>query len=184
MVQRCNVTVFNLVTLGAQHQGVFGFPRCPANNSQLCEYVRELLDYGAYFSAVQSRICQSNYWHDPLDEAMYLQACKFLPDINNAHQQKNQEYKVRLSALRNFVMVMFENDQMVQPRESSWFGFYKAGQDKEVLPLSATQLYQEDWLGLKLLDSTSRLHFISTPGDHLQFSDQWFLTSIVKPFLS
>ena len=30
---------------------------------------------------------------------------------------------------------------MVVPRESEWFGFFKSGQDKEVLPLEKTDLY-------------------------------------------
>ena len=32
--------------------GVFGLPHCPGENSTLCEYVRKLLDYGAYIRLV------------------------------------------------------------------------------------------------------------------------------------
>jgi palmitoyl-protein thioesterase len=35
------------------------------------------------------------------------------------------------------------NDTVVQPRESEWFGFYAPGQDKTVLPLEQTPLYQQ-----------------------------------------
>jgi palmitoyl-protein thioesterase len=175
--------VLNLVTLGAQHQGVFGFPRCPANGSELCESVRELLDYGAYIETIQDHITQSNYWHDSLDENLYLSKCKFLPDINNAKSTKNSAYKQRLLTLRNFVMVMFLNDQMVQPRESSLFQFYYPGQDKLVQPLIQSPLYVNDWLGLRTLDTSGRLHLLTTPGDHLHFTDSWFVNTIV-PFLA
>ena len=29
-------------------KGVFGFPHCPGNNQTICEYVRRLLNFGAY----------------------------------------------------------------------------------------------------------------------------------------
>ena len=54
LVQRCDkVKVHNLVSVGGQHQGVFGFPRCPGNDSTICETVRRLLNIGAYVSFVQ-----------------------------------------------------------------------------------------------------------------------------------
>lgn len=40
-------------------------------------------------------------------------------------------------------MVKFENDSMVQPVDSEWFGFYKPGQSKEIIPLQETDLYKE-----------------------------------------
>lgn len=181
-MERCNVTVFNLVTLGAQHEGVYGFPRCPANHSSLCEYVREALDYGAYIDVVQAHITQSNYWHDSLDEPLYLAKCRFLPDINNAGPAKNELYRQRVLQLRNFVAVMFEQDQMVQPRESSWFQFYVAGQDKVIQPLAQSPQFEGDWIGLRTLNETGRLHLLKTPGDHLHFTDAWFVSTIV-PFL-
>lgn len=54
IVQRCKtVKIFNLISVGGQHQGVFGFPHCPGNNSELCEIVRKMLNLGAYFKPVQ-----------------------------------------------------------------------------------------------------------------------------------
>ena len=54
---------------------------------------------------------------------------------------KNETYKVNLNQLENLVLVMFSNDTMVVPRESSHFGFYAAGQDKIVVPLQQTEIY-------------------------------------------
>lgn len=41
------------------------------------------------------------------------------------------------------MLVMFEKDTMVQPRESEWFGFYKPGQSVELQTLQDSDLYIE-----------------------------------------
>jgi len=182
-VERCNdPPVHNLISVGGQHQGVYGFPQCPAVNVTICEWIRDLLDLGAYLSFVQNTLVQAQYWQDPLDEAAYLADNIFLPDINNAGSNKNQQYKDNMLSLANFVMVKFTEDTMVQPRESEWFGFYAPGQDTQVLTLQQTPLYQEDWLGLKKLDQTGRLKFLSVAGNHLQFTEKWFIANIVPYF--
>ena len=62
--------------------GVYGFPRCPGEHSTLCDYMRKLLNYGAYTDFVQKHLVQAQYWHDPLDEAEYRAKSLFLADIN------------------------------------------------------------------------------------------------------
>lgn len=183
--QRCNnPPVHNLITIGGQHQGVYGLPHCPGVDYSLCEYIRELLDYGAYLSYIQTTLVQAQYWQDPLDQAAYISENIFLPDINNALPVKNNTYKANLASLNAFVMVKFTQDSMVQPRESEWFEFYAPGQDTEIVPLRNSTLYQEDWLGLAKLDTAGRLHFLEVDGDHLQFTVPWFLESIVQPYLA
>ena len=49
LVQRCpNVTMFNLISVGGQHQGVYGFPRCLGENETVCNIVRDMLNLGVY----------------------------------------------------------------------------------------------------------------------------------------
>ena len=60
-----------------------------------------------------------------------------------------------------------------------WFGFYAPNQDKTVIPLQQSTLYTEDWLGLKQMDNNGQLVFMTSPGDHLQFTDEWFKENIV-----
>ena len=183
-VQRCNdPPVHNLITFGGQHQGVFGLPRCEALNHTLCEWMREALDLGAYEKLVQDHVVQAEYWQDPNKYQEYLAKNIFLPDINNNKEVKNSLYKSRLQSLNKFVMVKFTEDSMVQPRESEWFGFYAPGQDKVVLSLQQTELYQQDWLGLKAMDEQGQLVFLAVDGDHLRFSDQWFSNEIIQVYL-
>ncbi|XP_045159476.2 palmitoyl-protein thioesterase 1-like isoform X2 [Mercenaria mercenaria] len=182
VAQRCPTPpMLNLISVGGQHQGVFGLPHCPVN-STICEYVRKLLDEGAYLSEIQDRLVQAEYWHDPLNEDEYRTKSVFLADINQ-EQSVNQTYRNNLMKLKNMVLVKFLQDTMVEPRESEWFGYYVPGQDKKLYTLFDSPLYTQDKLGLKSLNATGRLHFLTSNTDHLQFTEQWFIDNILDKFL-
>uniref|UniRef100_A0A336MSF6 Palmitoyl-protein thioesterase 1 n=1 Tax=Culicoides sonorensis TaxID=179676 RepID=A0A336MSF6_CULSO len=177
--QRCStVKIFNLISLGGQHQGVFGLPDCPSLSSATCEYLRESLNYGAYLSWMQKFLVQATYWHDPLHEDKYRNFSTFLADINN-EREINQEYVENLKRLKRLVLVKFMNDTIVQPRESQWFGFYRPGQDEEVIEMEETDLYKNDRLGLKSMKASGHLFFLETEGNHLQFTKEWFVKNIL-----
>ena len=53
----------------------------------------------------------------------------------------NQTYKDGILGLKNLVLVKFDEDQQVVPKESEWFGFYKPGQSKELYTLEESDLY-------------------------------------------
>jgi len=179
-VERYNSpSVHNLVSVGGQHQGVYGLPKCLGNNSFFCDKVRELLNIGAYEKEVQDNLAQAEYWHDPLKVSEYLAKCVFLPDINNELQTKNATYKQNFISLNQLALVLFTEDSVVQPRESEWFGFYADGQDKIVLPVQNTTLYKQDTIGLKYLMDRNKVKFLSTVGDHLQFTDAWFIQNLI-----
>jgi len=180
-VERCNnPPVYNLMSLGGQHQGIFGLPKCPGNDSRSCEVVRKLLNLGAYKPEIQPYLAQAEYWHDPLNEQEYAEKCVFLPDVNNEGVDgQNSTYKKNLMTLNNFVLVKFTNDTVVQPRETEWFGWYAPGQDKYILDVKDTPLYKNDLIGLKYLMDNNRVEFIPCEGDHLQFTDQWFINNII-----
>lgn len=183
VVQQCDgVKVRNLISIGGQHQGVYGFPNCMGDDVVMCDYMRRMLNLGAYLPVVQNHLVQAEYWHDPIHEDRYRSDCIFLPVINNENV-RNQTYIDRLTALNKFVMVKFLNDTMVQPQESEWFGFYAPGTENKILPMRQTQLYMNDQLGLKTMDQAGKLVFLSTVGEHLQFSNEWFIQNIV-PYLS
>ncbi|XP_013417210.1 palmitoyl-protein thioesterase 1-like [Lingula anatina] len=183
VAQRCPTPPMNnLISIGGQHQGVYGFPRCPGDNSTICDYVRKLLNLGAYVSFVQERLVQAQYWHDPMNEDEYKKYSIFLADINNENV-KNQTYKTNLMKLNKFVMVKFLQDTMVDPKESEWFGFYKPGEGNIAYPLQESQLYQEDWLGLQKMDKAGKLVFLSSNTDHLQFNLSWFEQNIIDKYV-
>ncbi|XP_025193576.1 palmitoyl-protein thioesterase 1 isoform X2 [Melanaphis sacchari] len=183
VAQRCPYPpMLNLISMGGQHQGVFGMPRCIYSSHKWCEYIRLVLNKEAYAKWVQDLLVQAEYWHDPIKELDYIKGSNFLADINN-ERFINTNYRENLLKLKNFILVMFTNDTMVIPKESEWFAFYSPGQDKEILPLEQSVLYLTDRLGLKVLEESERLHFLSVPGNHLQFSEEWFLNEIVNKYL-
>ncbi|XP_071531238.1 palmitoyl-protein thioesterase 1 isoform X2 [Panulirus ornatus] len=183
VAERCPEPVMhNLITFGGQHQGIFGLPSCQPDDL-FCEEMRRLLSMGAYINWIQDTLVQAQYWHDPLHEEDYRNKSIFLADINN-EKVLNEDYRNNLKKLDNFVMVRFLEDRMVVPAESEWFGFYAPGQDIEVIPLQESRLYLEDRLGLKEMDEAGKLHFLSQEGDHLEFTDEWFLEEIVDKFVA
>jgi len=184
VAQRCpQPPMKNLITFGAQHQGVFGFPNCPGEMVAFCDIVRDLLNYGAYVDFVQNILVQAQYWHDPLHFDTYVEKSLFIAEINNEKAVKNESYAVNLASLENFVMVKHNQDSMVEPRESSHFEFYVPGQADVLQPLRETPLYTEDRIGLKTLDEAGKLHFLSVEGNHLEFSRDWFIQEIINVYL-
>ncbi|KZS18637.1 palmitoyl-protein thioesterase 1 isoform X1 [Daphnia magna] len=183
VAQRCpNPPMANLITLGSQHQGVYGLPRCLGDDVKFCNYIRTLLNHGAYKKWIQNFIAPAEYWHDPLDEETYKEASVFLADINN-ERAINETYKTNLQQLKNFVMVKFTKDTVVQPIETEWFGFYRENDLNSTYTLQESPLYIEDRLGLRTMDSQGKLHFLKVEGDHIQFSQIWFKQTIIEKFL-
>ncbi|XP_063363652.1 palmitoyl-protein thioesterase 1-like [Cydia amplana] len=185
MIQRCGhklPPVKSFISLGGQHQGVYGLPHCMAVSHKTCDYIRELLNYAAYQSWLQSSLVQATYWHDPLNEEEYMRKSIYLADINN-ELAINETYRSNLKKLENFVMVKFDSDSMVQPRESEWFGFYTPGQGSQLQTLQQSRIYTEDRLGLQAMDRAGKLAFLSQPGDHLQFDETWFIDNIINKYL-
>jgi palmitoyl-protein thioesterase len=71
---------------------------------------------------------------------------------------------------------------MVTPHESEHFGFYEENNPSKIIPLNESSLYINDLLGLKTMDEQSRIIFLESDTDHLQFTDQWFIDNII-PYL-
>merc|ERR1711916_135452 len=173
IAQKCPQKMNILVTMGGQHNGVYGMPQCMASKSKFCNVMRELLNLGAYEKFVQDHLVQAQYWKDPEEIPKYLEVSQFLADINNERQTKNATYKENLIKLNKFVMVKFTEDTMVQPRESEWFGEYVPGQAVATHNYTQTAAYKGDWIGLKTLDQAGKLKFFAIKGNHLQFPTSW-----------
>lgn len=160
-----------------------GLPSCLGEDHYICDYVRRLLNYGAYTHWIQNLLVQAQYWHDPLDEAKYAAKSVFLAEINNEGPHKKQSYKENLVKLENFVMVKFTEDTVVDPKATEWFEFYAPGQAQAIQPLNESAIYREDWIGLKEMDEQGKLKFLESEGNHLQFTEEFLVEQIVKPYL-
>ena len=183
VAQRCpEPQMNNLVSVGGQHQGVFGLPRCPGlKEDGLCESIRKNLTRGAYSSFLQNHVVPAEYWQDPFHYDEYVKKSVFLADINNEKTYK-PEYKTNLQKLANFVMVRFMRDSVVQPSISEWFGFYAPGTDNHTIPMNETRVYKKDLLGLQAMQAAGKLHFLACDSEHMHFDVAYLKQNLLPWF--
>lgn len=178
LAQKCpQPPMKQLISVGGQHQGVYGFPHCPGSWF-VCKEVDKLLDLGAYTDYVQNHLVQAQYWHDPLNEEKYRKHSKFIADVNQ-EVTLNPTYKQNLMRVSNITFIMFNRDTMVIPKESEWFGFYKPGQAKELMTLQESDIWKQDKLGLREMNSQGRLSFLKIESDHLRVPEAFWTDEII-----
>ncbi|TPX38959.1 palmitoyl[protein] hydrolase [Synchytrium endobioticum] len=183
-IERCNdPPVYNIITFGTPHNGIGDVPSCGEKSVFTCQVARNLLERGAYLSFVQQRVVQAQYYKDMTNYLTYLQASIFLADINNERDDKKRTYADNLTTLNKLIMVKFRNDTTLVPRESAWFGYYNEDLSK-VLHMRELPIYKEDWIGLQKLDKLRKVVFVESEGDHMQFTLDFFVEAVVKPYLS
>jgi len=173
--------VFNWISVHGPLVGVAGFPRCQYSSS-ICQLFDKFLGDLAYNALAQGILAQSNYLRDPNRIPEYLSGCQFLPFVNN---EKNVDatYKKNFLSLEKLVAVKALKDTMIFPNDSEWWGFYADGSNTQILAMNETKWYQEDLFGLQTFVKAGKHDFLTTPGDHLQFSDK-FISNVVKKYLT
>jgi palmitoyl-protein thioesterase len=149
-----NLSIFkveNLITLVSPHGGVF---------------YKKLGFIDFYNEKTQDTVSFTNYWRDPAQFLKYTVYSAFLADANNEKILKNKLYKQNLESLKNFVMVYTPYDEVVIPPESGIFSMYD--ENLNIINLTETQLFKDDWLGLKNLYQTNRLFMFKTNCSHVE----------------
>jgi len=185
LAERCGgINMYNLITMGGQHFGVADLPGCLGVNGTICRLVEDMLAMGAYTEFVQDHLMQAQYFRDPVEYDTYLSVNTFLADINNEFQTKNQTYRGNLLKLNQLVMVLWENDTVVVPKESEWFGYYAIGDLNTKVPMRQQPIYTQDWIGLKQLDQSGRLIQLEIPGEHMQIDETWFNNVLIPKWLN
>lgn len=173
--------VKNFISLAGPHAGIASIPLC--GTGAVCILVDTLMKREIYSEYVQKHLAPSNYIRIPTDISDYLKGCKFLPTLNNeVNTKRNSTYKKRFASLKNLVLIMFDNEKVLVPKETSWFGYYPDGSFNTTLTAQETKLYTEDWIGLKTLDKAGKVRFINVSGGHLEISDSDMKKYIV-PYL-
>ncbi|KAF2904692.1 hypothetical protein ILUMI_01474 [Ignelater luminosus] len=183
LLQRCpGPRMKTLITMAGQHQGYYGIPFCDPLTIPRCDFIRKTLSRFAYLSSIQKQSTQATFWHDSLNEETYKHKNTYIAEINN-ERVINKTYITKLQSLENFVMIKYEKETMVIPKDSSWFEFYAPGQSTKILPLRESDLYISDRLGLKQMDQDGKLHFILAPWVHWEFDWTWYKKNVVDVFL-
>lgn len=162
--------VENFISIGGPHAGTASIPMC--GSGLFCILVDNLMKSEVYSDYFQAHLAPGGYLKLPNDIPEYLDKCSFLPKLNNEIPgERNATYKERFSSLKNLVLIMFEHDTILIPKETAWFGYYPDGAFHPVLPPQQTNLYIEDWIGLKSLDDAGRVKYVSVPGNHLRITN-------------
>ncbi|EKM80823.1 hypothetical protein AGABI1DRAFT_112549 [Agaricus bisporus var. burnettii JB137-S8] len=180
--------VNNLITFGSQHMGISDIPICKPFDF-LCQIARKAAKRAVYSTWAQENLIQAQYYRDPNNYASYLHANHFLPYVNNEIEEaRNQTYARNFASLSNLVLVMFTEDKLVVPKESSWFGYEELrdsvvsdasdqqrflAMDKKIIPMREQPLYIEDWIGLRELDERGAVVFSECVGEHMEMGDCW-----------
>ena len=82
------------------------------------------------------------------------------------------------------VLVNSTQEDIIEPNVSCHFGFYRLGSHHEIIPLHDSAFYQEDWLGLRVLDETGRLHLKMASCTHVDYQeDEANFVKNTLPFL-
>ncbi|CAA0842737.1 alpha/beta-Hydrolases superfamily protein [Striga hermonthica] len=159
--------VRSLISLAGPHAGIAAVPLC--GSALVCILVDFLIKFAIYSDFVQEHLAPASFIKIPTDLNDYKEGCSFLPKLNN-EIYKNSTYKERFSSLENLVLIMFEKDSILVPRETSWFGYFPDDSWETILPAQQTTLYTEDWIGLKTLDEAGKVKFVNVSGGHLDIS--------------
>lgn len=171
-----NPPIKTLMTWGSQHSGILEVP-CQSETSPLCQSSRFFVRNNAFSSFVQNRFVPAQYYKG-FDHQAYLEGSIFLADINNEKDVKNKTYVQNLSTLENFVMIMFEDDVTVIPKQSSLF--QDVDEDGNISLVENTTYWQD--LGLDKLSQRNALVSLTVQGGHMQIDSQELLQFVDKYF--
>lgn len=119
-VQTCvdGPPVYNLVTFGSPHGGVSRFPHCLTNTRYLCRISSKLIGKLVYSGWTQHRIIQAQFFKE-ISNIQEYNSKSFLADINAERNDYNLEYRQRLMKLTRMIMIRYQNDSMIIPRDSA-----------------------------------------------------------------
>lgn len=173
--------VNNMVSLGGPHAGTASVPYCGSNF--FCTLADWMMELGIYSTYVQNHLGPAGYVKIPTDLKAYYKGCKFLPRLNNElEDSRNTTYTERFTSLNQLVLIMFAEDNVLIPRETAWFGYYPAGSTNTVLSYNETDLYIDDWIGLKTLDEAGKVTWVSFPRGHLHINETE-MSNYIVPYL-
>lgn len=186
IVEECEMPgkVRNMLTAGGPHMGVAAIPGC--FEGTLCSILNFFASKIVYFSWAQNIFAPAGYFRDVKQYNRYVADSTFLPAINNEQKENwftnhNELRSKKFSDLNGAMLVMFDADTVIYPKETAWF--QSLDEKGNVLPLNGTDFYNDDYIGVKALNEAGKIQFVSLPGDHLQFTTDDIKNTFI-PFLN
>ena len=174
-----------LITFGGPHSGVFGKPDCSQMDTKyevlikVCEWIQKfdditgkgpaLYDIFIYSDMAELAFSASSYWNSPSNSK---QKDTWLAQVNNENDPTGDKYLSRKLS-RGLVLIEFGKEATVLPPISSQFGYWDSNA-KNWIQFNETQLYCEDWIGLRELNENHLLEFYTIENEpHMSIPDNF-----------
>lgn len=179
LVEICDIKINNLISVGSPQNGFVDLPPCDPS-SYLCKRKNAFLKNRFYTDYMQNNNIQAQYFRDVNDYEKYLEKSAFLKFVNN-DLFKNLDYYNRMIQLNKFVMVIFEKDETLVPKETAWF-YDVDSVTGDLIPFEETESYIFDFIGLKRLNEQGKIDFLKIDDLHLKMSED-DLMGLAKNYL-
>lgn len=166
--------IHTFIALAGPQMGEFGLP---ADWGKVIPWARDQVFLVAYTSTAQDRLSLANLWHDPRPrtgfafhpQRDYWAGNTFLPVFNNDPNRMTQgskkpkdpaegnRYKRNFLRLKNSIFTCGPADDQIKPYDSGIWNFYGEEISAGTVPLEQSQMWADDWIGLRTLGETQRL---------------------------
>jgi palmitoyl-protein thioesterase len=166
--------------------GVASFPKCNPSGllGPACKLIsRFLVGPIAYTEFVQNKLFQADYFRDPktCDTDAYKKNSQ-LAQWNNEGETPDPTINANFAKVKRWAMIKAMKDTMIYPNDGEWWGQF-AADGKTRLSMNQTEWYTKDLFGLKTADQAGKIMFDTSPGDHLQFTEEMLYGWVDKYFL-
>lgn len=149
-----NIETF--ITLSAPLAGEYGYPLLPPDIWPPNITLEWLSDF--FYSIPGQELSIGAYWHDPKMEETYREKCELLPALT---YPTNKNYRTNFLKLKKLVMIGGPDDNVVEPWQSSQFGFWN--NRNELVPMDRQDFFINDTFGLRTLYEQNKVVNISVP---------------------
>lgn len=169
IIEECEMKgrVKKYIAIGTPQRGVGKIPLC--FTGIVCYGLQKITSFLIYSSLIQNHVGPAGYYVDIFNKEKYLNGSNFLPELNN-EIAINEKYKERFSQLDKVVLMKFNSDTIIYPREGAWFDFID---DKDnLIPLNQSDFYIKDYIGLKKLMNENKVIFAESAGNHLMITEE------------
>lgn len=169
IIQKCQMPgkVKKLVAFGGPMMGTSKVPFCLAG--VVCFIINSLVDYFVYGKSIQKSIGPAGYYRTAAHVNDYLKSESFLVQLNNEGKDFDSESKKRFTELESMVLIGFEEDKMISPKETAEFSIYD--ENFVLVHMNQTDVYNKDLFGLKTFvenkTKTFKVHYLK--GEHIEF---------------
>ncbi|CAL6064724.1 Palmitoyl-protein_thioesterase [Hexamita inflata] len=176
--------VLRFITLASPLGGFYcGVTQACGEYPTLPHFLNELIDDLEYTEFIQNLLTAAGYWRNPYKLDEYLDYGTHLAHMNN-EVNFNQTLKDNFMQPDKFILFGSDNDGLITPWQSTWFGYYNDGDDKVVIPMEERDIYKKDLFGLKTLNEQGRIHRINSGmNHHKQKLDEKFIKEQLAPWV-